>query len=264
MTPFETEALFAAIGLMPILEGKPRLSEAKQAKIAGLPSDLRRRLVRFLAKDDVGPSTDVPAFDYQRVLELVSEGPTAEDQRALFDLLGDDDLADALHDKAESITTWANGIIPREARKLPGGSIRQGEPDAIAMSDFRRQWQVAENPWLVMDDLEDGSLSDDQVQTMMLHFPELYGEVRQAAKDALAMTTARKGKDWEPSPIKGQLLSTLLQEDTIDLDLASAVQAVYSSDPQAAGNVPKPRMRKPPPPPLTPGQKAEASAPTTG
>jgi hypothetical protein len=64
----ELETLFAEMGLPSILAGKPRLSKATLTAAATRERDIRRRLLRFLARDAWEPAAELVAIDYAELL----------------------------------------------------------------------------------------------------------------------------------------------------------------------------------------------------
>lgn len=263
----DVESLFAAIGLGPILAAKPTLHKYQLQRAAKTPEELRRRILRFVASDTFAEAKDVPAFDYDEVLRLVSqaqrEGGVAHlddaQARALV-AVAPADMADDLAVQANRILAWANPLIPRDSRPAVIGA-RPEEPDAHSTADFRRVWQVAIDPWSVLDDLEDGSLSDDQVAALMINYPQFYGELRQAITEEMGAMEGRRGKKWEPLPQKAALLATIMQTQSMDLELAGAVQAMYAQQPNATPPVSAAARRKgggggDATDAMTPGQKA--------
>jgi len=132
------------------------------------------------------------------------------------------------------------------------------------VADFRRVWNVAREPMIVLDDLEDGSLAEDQVAALALLYPALYADIQQAAEEIMSAQVARRGEEWEPAPQKRVLLGVLLQKDLIDPELASMVQKVYAQAEQAEqqANAPAPKRSGGQQQPVqTPGQKAASGAP---
>lgn len=241
--PLDTESLFAAIGLAPILAARPTLHKYQWRKAAGLPEEIRRRILRFISADAFAPANDVAEFDYGETLAQVSKGQLdAAQSRALMAAVPDKELAQDLGIQATRILTWADGIMPRDMRPSVLGA-KPTDPDPHATADFRRVWQVALDPMFVLDELEDGSLSDDQVAALALLYPEIYKEIRQAIADQIAVMEARKGKDWEPAPQKAALLAMLRQEQQIDPELAATVQGVYAVQPDARQGAPAARRR---------------------
>jgi hypothetical protein len=263
----DLESLFSAVGLEPILAGDPTLHKYQVHRAAELPRELRRRILRFMASDAFQPAKDVAPFDYDATLKTVSAGELAPAAAAaLVAAVPDHDLARDLAGFANKILSWANPIMPREAEQALIG-VRQVQPDGGSVADFRRVWQVAADPMAVLDDLEDGSLSDDQVQALALLYPAIYGELKQAIVDEDAVMQSRR-KAWEPSPQKAALLRLLRGEQPSDPELTAAVQAVYGKEAQQAP-APPPRRSggargATAPDALTPGQKASTGASNAG
>jgi hypothetical protein len=207
-------------------------------------------------------------FDYDQVLRQLSTPAdpsgtntlSPEQAAALFARVPDRELAQDLAIQANRILTWASPLVPRQQENTVMG-VEPDEPPPTAVADFRRVWQVAADPMTVMADLEDGSLSEDQVAAVALLYPQLYAEMRQALQDALSAVGARRAKGWEPSPRKADLIGILRQQSATDPGLTAAVQQVYAQQPQQAPQTP-PRPRKSKAgeasADLTPGEKAAA------
>lgn len=258
-TALDREALFTAVGLGPILAARPTLHKYQAQRAAKLPAEMRRRVLAFVASDAFKPAVDVPDFDYGETLKLVSAGELGPEQaQALKKAIPDPDLAMDMGVDVARILAWANPILPRDSRPAVIGT-RPADPDQHTTADFRRVWQVALDPTVVLDDLEDGSLSEDQVGALMVVYPEIYKELRQAITDQMAAMEARKGKKWEPDPRKAALLSMIMQTPTTDPDLAATVQGVYAQEAQAQAAPPRRAARTKgasSSDAVTPGQKA--------
>lgn len=264
-TALDREALFTAVGLGPILAAKPTLHKYQARRAAKLPDELRRRVLAFVASDAFKPGVDVPDFDYGETLRLVSDRELdAKQAQALKVAISDPDLAMDMGVDVARILAWANPLLPRDTRPAVIGT-RQADPDAHTTADFRRVWQVALDPMVVLDDLEDGSLSEDQVGALMVVYPEIYKELRQAVTDQMAVMEARKGAKWEPHPQKAALLSMIMQTATTDPDLAATVQGVYAQEEQAQAAPPRRAARTKgasASDAVTPGQKAAGGVST--
>jgi len=227
MTPEDEEALFAAIGLLPILRAKPTVHKYQLEAAASVPKAIRRRMAHFLASDEFAEAKELPEFDYDETLKLVSGGQTPEQTAALMKALPEPEIASDLLVKADRLQTWANGIIPRPEQ---GGfmNLHVEDPPESEIADFRRVWAVACDPMAILDDLEDGSLSEDQVAAMQLLYPATYAEMSQAVVDAGAQLVARRGEDWQPSPTKLALVGILRGQATVDLSIAADVQTMFA------------------------------------
>ena len=263
--PLDAECLLASMGVENVLRGKPTLHKYQLQQAAGMPSDIKRRMLRFLATDEYAEAEDLPPFDYQETLKLVTGEATADHKRALLATVPDPELATDLDNHAEAIRMWGDKNIPRSPAPSVTG-LRIEDPPPAALDDFRRSWQVATDPMTVVRDLAEGCLSEDQVATVAMVWPALYAEMRQALTDAILATKARQGKNWEPSAHKTQQIHVFMQQPAADLELAQAVQAVYAQSAQPGPGAPKPARGKLPDATaaLTPGQKAAGGAGNAG
>lgn len=258
-TQLETEAIFAAIGLQSILDGKPKLGKGKLVEAAMLGKRIRRRLTRFLGTDDFTSAVEMPDFDYGKVLDQVSQAqiPDQAQSAALFEAVPDKELAQDLGLMADRICNAANPLIPREPPN-PITDQPVEDPEPAATIDFRRFWQIACDPMTILADLEDGSLIDDQVASLSQLYPATFAELQQAITEVMAKLVAARGKTWEPNPTKGRLIATLKQLDVFDADLATALQKAYAEEEAAQ------EQATPPPPKKAPRAGAESSEATPG
>lgn len=258
MDRLELESLLAAIGPEAVMRGRPTLHKYQLQRAADVPRDLRRRMLRYFATDSFALPGDMPAFDLDDVRKLVTAEQTPEEAQALAAALPTGDLLTEIGIEANRIRTWGGSAVPKD---VPVAG-RLEEPDPGDVSNFRRSWEVATDPMVIMRDLAAGMLSEDQVATVSLLYPALYAEMRQAASDARAATAGRKGKKWEPGPKKTAQLDVLLQADNFDVGMASTVQQVYAAEAQreqqAAPQSPPKRSGGGQTEGLTPGERAAA------
>lgn len=272
MTPLEKECLFQAIGLQPILDAKPRLAKSTFADAAAQPARVRRALLRFLSSDAWAEAEDLPAFEYEKTakqLQPAEQRPgktnwlSPQQVNALFAAVPDKELADDLSHTAEAILSWASPLLPKGEPDPVTGQVTEDPPDGDLM-DFRRIWAVACDPMSVLRDLADGSIFDDQVNTLVKLFPATYEDVRAAVLSyALPAMVTRRGKSWTPDSTKAALLACLLGKKSFDADLAQLVQqadAANAAANQQQGPARPGRKAKTPDAnaEATPGQKAAA------
>jgi hypothetical protein len=273
VTPLETEAVFAAIGLQPILDAKPRLAKRAFSDAAAQSARVKRTLLRFLSSDAWAEAEDLPEFDYQKTLKQLQPFEARPDKtnwlsptqvNALFAVVPDKELATDLVGMAETIMQWANPIIPKGEPDPVTGQVTEDPPYGDLL-DFRRGWAVACDPMSVLRDLADGSLFDDQVETLVKLFPATYQDIQGSALAyALPTMVQRRGKTWKPGPTKAALLACLLQKTGFDPQLAQMVQAADAAN-EAANQQQVPQKAARPRPKAsdanaeaTPGQKAAA------
>src|SRR5262245_29077588 len=108
----DLEALFAAIGLGPILTAKPTLHRYQWRQAANMPDEIRKRILSFVASDSFAPANDVPDFDYNEALGYASQDALTPEQAQALNRVLDPEIALDLGVQAVRILTWANGIIP--------------------------------------------------------------------------------------------------------------------------------------------------------
>lgn len=263
MSPLELETLFAEMGLPSILAGKPRLSKATLTAAATRERDIRRRLLRFLARDAWEPAAEMVAIDYPELLTQLSAGKLSPAQvSAVNAVVPDPEDAREICNMADAVIGWANGILPRgDADPVTGEVV--DEPPKGALLDFRRLWGVAIDPMAVLADLADGSLTDDEIGVLGQFYPETQRTILALKQEAVATMVARRGKSWTPTSDKAALLGTLSGTPTINPALAATMQQIYAAQEMA-------EMQAAPPPPkrapaggdqdaeATPGQKSSA------
>jgi hypothetical protein len=250
------ESLMATIGVESILKARPKLPKYAIKRAADYPKKIRRRVLKFLATSEFTEASDYPPLDYRALLELVSAGQTPEQAAALFAAVPDHEMATDLGIEAGRVITWANTAIPRQSRdSLAGPQV--DEPDPQSLAQFQSLWEVACDPMVVLRDLAEGCLTPEQISTVALLYPSLYGEMRQAVTDAMVAMAGRKGRGWEPSDQKAAMVKLLRQEDGSDPTLAAAIQAIYDKQPEPA-QMPKTKKGagEDPDEQLTPGQRA--------
>ena len=242
MNALELETLFAEMGLPSILAGKPRLSKATLTAAATRERDIRRRLLRFLARDAWEPAAEMVAIDYAELLTQLSAGKLSPAQvNAVFAVVPDKEDAQEICNMADAVIGWANGLLPRgDADPVTGEVI--DEPPKVALLDFRRLWGVAIDPMAVLDDLADGSLTDDEIGVLGQFYPETQKTILSLKQEAVATMVARRGKSWTPTSDKAALLGTLAGTPTINPALAATMQQIYAAQEMA-------EMQAAPPPP---------------
>lgn len=258
-TPVEVESVLAAIGVDNILRGEPTFKRGQFREARDLTKRMREEFDRFYETAKFDPPKDLPPFDYDDVLALVSQpGITPEQTEALATVMPDADMAMELGIEAGRVLAWANQTIPRNVRQsFTGDKIDPPDPESAAQ--FRTRWQVAVDPMTVVRDMLQGCLDADQVSTLALLYPALYQEMRQAEADARTAAAMEHGKDWDPGPSKAAQAQTLLQAQPYDAALAASVQQAYDAQNKPAPHPPRaPGSAKPVDTDMTPGQRAAA------
>lgn len=257
----EVEAIFGEMGLVSILAGKPRLSPAMLRAAGQREIVLRRRLLKFMAKDAWEPAADMVDIDYPTLLRQLSGPLSTEQTKPVFAVVPDQELAQSVCELADAVIAWAKPLIPRADPDPVTGQVVE-DPPKDALLDFRRLWGVAVNPLAVLDDLADGTLSVDQVGILGQFYPQHQTAIEVARQEAIATMVARRGKAWTLGSTKRSLMLTLMGQPTSDPAVVTAMQQIYAAQELA-------EMQATPPPPKarraggpdagaesTPGEKA--------
>lgn len=258
-TPIEVESVLAAIGVDNILRAEPTFKRGQFREARDMTKRMREAFDQFYESSTFDPPKDLPPFDYDDVLGLVSQpGITPEQTEALATAMPDADMAMELGLEAGRVLAWANQTIPRNVRQsFTGDKIDPPDPESAAQ--FRTRWQVATDPMVVVRDMLKGCLDADQVSTLALLYPALYQEMRQAQADAKAAEAMKHGKDWDPGPSKAAQVQTLMQAQPYDTTLAASVQQAYDAQNKPAPHPKRaPGSAKPVDTDMTPGQRAAA------
>lgn len=256
ITQLEVEAVFAEMGLPAILAAKPRLSRAVLGAAGGRELSIRRRLLRFLARDAWDDASELPSVEYDQLLGLLKAGKLQPNQtQAVFGVVPDAELAQDVCELADKVIGWANGAIPRgEPDPITGQVV--DEPPRDALLDFRRLWGVAINPMAVLADLGDGSLTDDQMGVLAQFYPAHLDAFRVALRDAISTMVARRGTSWSPDSTHAALIRTLEGLPPSDPAVAAAMQQLYAAQELA-------EQQATPPPPRAPRQSGDNTGETT-
>lgn len=250
-----TEITLAAVGLVPILEGKPRLP----AHPPNLPKEIRKLVLEFLAHPKASPLTDLPPFDWQQAYQLLEGTGTEAHIEALRSAIPGP-LGNMVHDRATVIIAALAQQLPKSTREDGiGATIVEPGPD-MAVDRFRRMWAVALDPMVVLRELCDGSVSSDMVLAFAQFWPALYDVTKQQLLDGVAEMRTKRAT-WDPEPRRARLIRTLLMLAPVNFDVAADFQQLYAQQAAAkAAQAPAPKKKsataaKDPDSMLTPGQE---------
>jgi hypothetical protein len=225
----DPETLLAVTGLADLLAGKPRrLTVASAEQAAGIPKAIRRAVRKFIRGEDRGSEAiDRPAFDYDHLLEQLS----AEVRQPVIERVIDGLPADAETQTGYLVAVqraigYLRGGMPVRSTVTATGVENRRPPD-IEVARFRRAWEVAEDPLVVLADLEAGRLVPDQVRALSAMYPEIYGAIRLEVLDAIADARADKSK-WKLPLTRDRRLQVLLGASTMTPALAADIQRVFA------------------------------------
>lgn len=117
------------------------------------------------------------------------------------------------------------------ASKSGGMSLRkQPVPSGLDVKEFKflRQLKVGKNPLSVLDDLESGSLGQDQVKMLKYFAPEIHANIVQAASEEI-VNMKQEGRDLPIDKVcqLGIMLDTAI-DPMLEPDYIAAVQASFA------------------------------------
>jgi hypothetical protein len=234
MDPLElgAEITLAGVGIVPILQGKPKLP----AHPPNLPKEIRALVLKFLASPAPARLEDLPPFDWDEVHALLDRAASEEGTKANVDALHaaiPGELGDGVEHTATAIISALQEAFPAatSVREDIVGTIVTPGPE-MAVARFARMWSVALDPLIPLRDLCQGSITTDMVQAMTLFWPALY----EMAKTEVAMQVAEmrtKRPKWEPEPRRARLLKMLMGQPYVNVELAADFQQLYAQQADA-------------------------------
>lgn len=242
--PISGETLLAVTGIRGILERTPkRVTLADKDAAEMLPREIRRAVRRFL--DDDGGPRKVPRaqpFDYQWALEHIQAALEPQHIEAIAESFRPEDheLASDYMAVAQRVITYLQGILPLRTAETMAKSISL-DPSDTEIARFRRAFDVANDPMIVLRDMDVGTLVADQIHHLDACYPEIYGLMKARTAMGMADAMARK-KSWRLSYRRDRLVQVLFGTTTWSKDLASDLQANFKladkADQQQSGPAP--------------------------
>jgi len=262
--PIDGDTLLAVTGIRHILAKETRrITVADKERTEGLPREIRRSCARFLDEDH--GEQRVPRsrpFDYGWVLDHITDiidddgnGKVVlnvvETQRLAKSFRPEDSTLAAEYLAAASrVIPYLYGILPIRTETTMVTTTNY-DPSDTEIARFRRAYDVADDPMVVMRDLELGTLVSDQITHLAALWPRIYTEIKGRMQLQMGAELARK-KSWRLNYRKDRLVQVLFQATTWNAQLAQDLQASFANQP------------KPPqgPPPAKGGSKAATATQT--
>lgn len=272
VTPLHTpsgisgESLLAVTGVSRVLETKPtRVTRLEKEAAERLPRDIRRACNAFLDEDSERKKIPKqPAFDYAEVLDHITtavaeaadagdagaptDDPTADlglsTQRheALAAMFrgGDSELGMDYIQVAEKAVLYLQGILPiREEQTNVLLKPVNIDPSDTEIARFRRAWDIANDPMVILRDMEHGILVPDQVTHVAAMFPNTYAAMKDTLATQMGAALARK-KSWRLSWAKNRQVEVLYQTSVFSPGLAADLQSNFAKKPDAGQKGPPP------------------------
>lgn len=141
-------------------------------------------------------------------------------------------IADTVKLKSVEAVNYLLSVMPKPLTpNNPLVKNKNYKPSSMEMTKFSRQVKTALNPLSVIEDLNDGTLSKDQVEVLANVYPQLLDEIRYRVTDAVAENPAQ-------IPYNKRLKLSLL----LGLDLDPSLNPAMSSIIMAASPAQEPQQ----------------------
>lgn len=209
------EALLSATGVTAALRPGPiRINAAVWGKASEVEKTIRAKLRRFVRAKDVTPPEDQPDFDFEEITDLLAGAE--EETRNVENVIGlqGQAAADQYAEALGAAVGYIQAFAPAETLPAMVGK-RDMRPSDLDVSEFRRRYQVADRPLIVLDDLQAAWLVPDQVEALKAIYPSMYDTIRRVLMEEMVLAGTEK-PDFQLSYDKDQAMQVLLQTDTID------------------------------------------------
>jgi hypothetical protein len=239
------ESLLAVVGVDALFgDGKIRITNAVSDEARRLPRLIRQEIRRFLTATDFDREKAPGPFNYKKVVKAVMTFDPTKDLAARIGRVNNPDDAISFQVAVAPAVKYLQDQAPKRARVTPMG------PKAVAPSDqevsrFRRTYEVCRRVMVVLDDLNEGVLSRDQILAFARLFPSLYEEAKRQLFQAMADVGARR-PSFELPHDRDKLLQTFLQTRTMNPSLEAELQAAFEApeeEQQQAGAGPSAPLR---------------------
>lgn len=225
-------ALLAIIGLERVLGRRTfRIGAGDLDKAAGLSRVLVRRFKGLLGEEGFKPIhlnlTDKTFFELRDlVVDGFGEARLAETLTAIAD-----------EDFKLVFGTAVNTALDYLKTRIPASPVRtkQTNPSEFLVAGFMRAWRTISNPMTVVDDLEMGCLSSDQIRILKTVYPGLYELFANTLMAVVVEKSANPNYEIEYKKLKQ--ISVLLQQSLVPESLQGILaQSFTASDkPESAG-----------------------------
>ena len=124
-------------------------------------------------------------------------------------------------------------INPRAGQPVIPGITREWQPADSQLATFDRYLKAVNDPMSILDDMEQGKLTSEQVETMQTLFPRMFEEVRASVMQKLA-------SNRDPLPYGKRVALSLLfgisGDPTLLPEFIQAQQALYQAQPDSPEN----------------------------
>ena len=228
------ETLLAVVGMRRALGREPLklLVRDREAALA-LPRKIVAAFRSFFADDSQPrPRPLRDGYDWPWIRDRLTEQPELADVEG--NVQGFDDPGEAAEFAAlvERVRTTLAAAAPLRGRQTTTG-VTPTDPSDMDAARFRRMWHVADDPTVVLDDLQSGILTRGQVRSLGAVYPALAAYVRAAALAGLATRLSgapRFQVPWRRDLALRALLGVVAWTPGVAAELQAAVAAQRQPD----------------------------------
>ena len=204
------ETLLATTGLTSALEPGPVYVTMRQAERAGRLDLVIQRAIRAALRGEPWTRPDPrEAPGYRRLVELLSGPITADRIEENLSSIDDQAAAEALGAALGRAWGYAQSVLPRRVLQSLVGAEAVA-PGALEVARFRRLYQVADDPLVVLEDFAAGRLTRDQVAALASAYPGLHAEAKRLVGVEVARLRGER-PTWQPPRALAGQLGALLQ-----------------------------------------------------
>lgn len=241
--PITGENLMAVTGVRGVLERDPkRITVSDKDKAEMLPRDIRRAVRRWL-EEESGPfarSGKAEPFDYSWALDALSE---AQQPQHLIDIADtfrpeDADVATDYVQVARRVFEYLQGLLPIRVEETMATTVNF-DPSDTEIARFRRAFDVANDPMIVIRDMGRGCLVADQIRHLQALYPTIYAQFKLQMATGMADALARK-RSWRLSYARDRQVQVLYGTTTWNKALAADIQASFAADAKKPQQGPNP------------------------
>jgi hypothetical protein len=266
------ESLMAVTGIDHLFAEKPsRITIPDKEAAERLPRDVRRACQAFLEEDR--ESQKIPSqkpFDYMKALDQITAAaklfpdPNADpkdpfDKSTQLEVIAslfrqtDNELAMDYMQVAQRIVAYLQSILPIRT-ETPNVVLmpKNIDPSDTEIARFRRAWDIANDPMVILRDMDRGILVSDQVKHLAAMYTQGLALMKSTMATEMGKALAAK-KSWKIGWRKNRQVEVLYQTSTFSPGLASDLQNNFKD----AG---KPQSG---PPPVSNPSKAAAKVQTS-
>lgn len=233
----------AATGIRGVLERDPkRITMGDKDRGEMLPRDIRRAVRRFL-EDEAGEPKKVgrvEPFDYRWALDHLTAAQEPQHLEDIADAFRpeDHDLAGQYLIVAQRIFGYLQPLLPLRTEVTMAKTVSI-DPSDTEIARFRRAYDVANDPMIVLRDMDRGTLVSDQIRHLGACYPGLYATMKVQLATGMADAMARK-KSWRLSYRRDRLVQVLYGTTTWSPALAKDLQASFAATAKAQQQGPAP------------------------